>query len=202
MDPLENTIHQLLTVYLNNLSTDELTCATAAIKGIVHFKNVNGNDAIQQINKDSKDIYFICSGFVRCYYFDINGNEITHIFMKKNDFCYGELLIQNIPVYLYYETISNCEFLRIPVDLLSNLIHTSNTLKNLYISVLENALRYKMLREYSFVVQTATERYLNFIDTFQEIEKIVQQSYIASYLGITPVSLSRIRRALRKEFNS
>ena len=202
MNQLENTIEQMLISYLPALSNDKLVEAIDVLKSIVHQKNIVENCIIQQIDKDTNHIYFICSGFVRCFYFDTIGNEITHIFMKRNDFCYGELLIQNIPVYLNYETISNCDFLCIPVNSLSNLIYTSDILKNLYISVLEKSLRYKMQREYSLLVQNATARYIDFIETYQEIEKFIRQSHIASYLGITPVSLSRIRRALRKELDS
>ena len=199
MDHLEIAIEQMLTTYLSHLPADELTEATASLKNIVRQKTLTANQALQQTDGELKYIYFVYSGFVRCFYFDANGNEVTHFFMKKNDFCYGELMIRDLPVYLYYETISDCEFLYIPIKSLSDLMHTSDTLKSLYISVLENVLRYKMLREHGFLMQNATERYINFSAAFQEIEKIAQQSHIASYLGITPVSLSRIRRALRKE---
>jgi len=64
---------------------------------------------------------------------------------------------------------------------------------------LEKTIVYKMHRENAFLIKSATERYLDFKREFPLLEKRVNQSYIASYLGITPVSLSRIRRTIREE---
>lgn len=64
---------------------------------------------------------------------------------------------------------------------------------------LENSLLYKMEREYAFQIMSATERYIAFQREYKEIEKRINQRYIASYLGITPESLSRIRRTIKEE---
>lgn len=56
-----------------------------------------------------------------------------------------------------------------------------------------------MNRESGFQIKSATERYIDFKKEFPNLEKRVNQSYISSYLGITAVSLSRIRRTIREE---
>ena len=56
-----------------------------------------------------------------------------------------------------------------------------------------------MNRESEFQIKSATERYIDFKKEFPNLEKRVNQSYISSYLGITAVSLSRIRRTIREE---
>lgn len=56
-----------------------------------------------------------------------------------------------------------------------------------------------MQREYAFQIMSATERYITFQKEYKEIEKRVPQRYIASYLGVTPESLSRIRRTIKEE---
>lgn len=67
--------------------------------------------------------------------------------------------------------------------------------------ILESGLRYKVYREGSFLVQNATERYLEFRKRYPDLSGRIPQRYIATYLGITPESLSRIRSSLREDAN-
>ncbi|MCL1901702.1 MAG: Crp/Fnr family transcriptional regulator, partial [Firmicutes bacterium] len=60
----------------------------------------------------------------------------------------------------------------------------------------EKVIIYKEERERSFLLENATERYENFVQGFPDIHKRIKLKYIASYLGISPESLSRIRRKL------
>lgn len=65
------------------------------------------------------------------------------------------------------------------------------------IRLLENALRYKIYRENEFLVENATERYLHFRKMYPLICDKVKQHQLASYLGMKPESLSRIKKALK-----
>lgn len=69
----------------------------------------------------------------------------------------------------------------------------------IYIKKLEETIIYKMNRENGFQTKSETERYLEFKRSYYEIENRVNQSCIASYLGVSPVSLSRIRRTIKEE---
>ena len=66
----------------------------------------------------------------------------------------------------------------------------------MWIKMLEIGIQFKIDRQSSFLLKNATERYLNFQTLYPGLEKRVKQSDIASYLGINPVSLSRIRHHL------
>ena len=79
-----------------------------------------------------------------------------------------------------------------------SLIMSSEDLKTLWIQLLEEGLRYKMYRENGFLVENATERYLHFRRLFPMLCERVPQKHIATYLGITPESLSRIRKAMKE----
>ena len=78
-------------------------------------------------------------------------------------------------------------------------IMSSEALKTLWIQALKDGLRYKMYRENGFLVESATERYLHFKKLFPKLCEAVPQKHIATYLGIAPESLSRIRKAMREE---
>ena len=77
-------------------------------------------------------------------------------------------------------------------------IMSSEELKTLWIKLLEEGLRYKMYRENGFLVENATERYLHFRRLFPKLCERVPQKHIATYLGIAPESLSRIRKAMKE----
>lgn len=81
---------------------------------------------------------------------------------------------------------------------IKKLIFEHEQLKNVYLLLLENALRYKIYREHTFLVENAMERYLHFKKLYPQLCVNVKQQYIATYLGITPESLSRIRRSIKE----
>jgi CRP-like cAMP-binding protein len=62
--------------------------------------------------------------------------------------------------------------------------------------MLDKAIVYKEKRESDFLRKNGTQRYMDFIIEYPLLEKRIPHYYIASYLGLTPVSLSRIRKKL------
>ena len=79
------------------------------------------------------------------------------------------------------------------------LMKESVELKGIWITLLESGMRYKIYRENGFLVENATERYIAFRKRYPELAGRVPQRHIATYLGITPESLSRIRSAMKDE---
>ncbi len=79
------------------------------------------------------------------------------------------------------------------------LIDKYTDLKKFYIAYLENNwVLEKEQREIDIVMKEASERYLDFSQTYPNIENRVPLHYIASHLGITPTQLSRIRKKIKK----
>ena len=87
------------------------------------------------------------------------------------------------------------------LEQIKKMIFEDVLLKNAYMTLLENALRYKIYRENGFLVENATERYIHFRKLYPEICSSVKQQYIATYLGIAPESLSRIRKNMKETEN-
>lgn len=166
------------------------------ISNYVEFKK---NDMILSMWEEQKDVYLIFSGIVRSYYLDKDGDDVTKYFMKENDFCVGESLLSNSKSMQGFEALEDIKALKFNADELKKIILKSQDLTKCYIEYLEKNLIYKMERESGFQIMSATERYINFQKEYKEIEKRVNQSAIASYLGITPESLSRIRRTFKEE---
>lgn len=158
------------------------------------------NDVLIRIGNKNSYIFFVVSGILRDYYIDDDGNDITRFFSYEGGICGGEALISDESPTACTEALEDCILLRCLVSDFKKIIAGYSEAAKAYIWLLENSLAYKIRRENSFLMKSAAERYLDFKRENPGIEKRVSQKYIASYLGITPVSLSRIRRAL-KELN-
>lgn len=144
-------------------------------------------------------IGYVVKGVVRSYYLDHDGNDVTKNFHIEDHLIIDEALLGLNNSICTYEALEDCTILFAERFQVRLLIQQNDYIKNLYLFGLEDGLRYKIMRENAFLTQNATERYINFKKQYPMLEKRVKLAYIASYLGITPESLSRIRRVLREE---
>lgn len=155
-------------------------------------------DVILRMGDPCLSLGYVFSGAVRGYYLDKNGNDITRNFYMEHTFFLDEGLVDYKESACTYEALEYCRIVLLPIHVLKAKIYDNNNLKNLYLKGLEQSIRYKIARENSFLIQSATERYIDFKRNYGDLEHRVKQSHIATYLGITAESLSRIRRQLRE----
>ncbi len=141
-------------------------------------------------------IYYICEGLCRSYYIDQKGNDVTRFFIEEGDWCLTEIQILDEPSELCVETLEKCTFLVFQIADFS-VVNEDGFMKDVYIQALKNNIRYKIKRESIFLMCSATERYQDFKQRYPDLENRITQNQLASYLGITPTSLSRIRRTLK-----
>ena len=196
-------------------SHDALTVFRKGISKFIEFNEVEWNVVSQHVDTKSlkkkglfaqpgivcSEIGFIVSGSVR--YFNIkDGEEITGYFSFENELVssYRSFLTRE-PSLNYIQALEDTQLVII-------------THKNMQAMLANPMLAYKMERfgrlvaeHYlicyeermaSFITQTPEERYLDLLNTGREIIQRMPQHYIAHFLGITPVSLSRIRRRIMK----
>lgn len=155
------------------------------------------NEIINDLDAEQIQVYYICSGLIRSYFIDYQGNDITHFFLKEDDYCCSELIIQGKPDFLCFETLEDCRLLCISKRDLQRLLNKSDYCSALYIRILETMVINAIERERGLLTKTATERYLNFINENKGLEERIQKTHLASYLGVTPASLSRIRKTMK-----
>lgn len=156
-------------------------------------------EIILGIGEEMKKVYFILEGLTRSYYLDLEGRDVTKSFMGEYNFCCAESFLTKEKSIQCVETLEYTTALEFNADELKQLFLNDNDLRDVYIKFLEATIVYKMNRESGFQLKSATERYIDFKKEFPKLEECVNQSYISSYLGITAVSLSRIRRTIREE---
>lgn len=148
---------------------------------------------VQSIGHTCKTIYFVSNGSVRIYYFK-NEIDITESFELENSFvARAESLFSGKPSKKGIRTIEETTLIAIDANQLFKLFDTHQDLERLFRKIIEIAYINTVNRLESIQFYTAEERYANLIKDHPSILKRVPLKFIASYLGITPVSLSRIR---------
>lgn len=184
-------IEKMLGEYDRFINREDLTKLIDFNQTIIFKKG----DLIAADNKS----FLLLSGIIRGYYLDVNGNDVTHMFLFEGSTYGSDFLTTDKPHVCNFEALEECTAVELNRIVLLEQIKADKDLMMMYIHMLEEAMKRKILRETSLVTKTATERYLDLKKEYPDIEKRVAQAHIASYLGISPVSLSRIRRVIREE---
>ena len=147
-------------------------------------------------SKDTQ-IYFLREGLVRMYHIKENGEEITFSLIPANNVVANfDFIATEKPSPFYYETLENCSFFRIDYQVLDNIVSKNANLEANRKYFLRKMIFKVKERLETFVLLNPEERYLKFIKDFPDLTNRVPDKYIANVLGITPVSLSRIRKRI------
>lgn len=193
----EYLINQFINIV--NQSGVEITAdILGAIVNKAVFHVASKGSILQNAGEKTKATALVLNGICRAYYVDGDGNDITRGFSIPGTFCMDEGLFGYSESFVIWETLEETTLMFFEIQQMKELIYENSQLKNVYIMFLENALRYKIYRENGFLVENATERYIHFKKLYPMICNSVKQQYVATYLGIAPESLSRIKKALKE----
>lgn len=164
---------------------------------IKYFKKVNlkkGDYFIQQ-GKICKQIAFINKGTLRTYYFNHKAEEITSCFCTENSFStsYKSFILQE-PSNLSIQAIEEVELLVIDYNVLQRLYETSISWQNIGRIIAEK--EFIVMEKYAAVLnnETAKEKYLRLMEEQPIVLEKAKIKHIASFLGVTSRTLSRIRQ--------
>lgn len=138
-------------------------------------------------------LYLIRNGCLRLFFYN-EGKDITFQFFFEGDFVASfDSLHKRTPSLFYLESIEPTELTAIKRDDFYTLINNDFSLRKLYEEKLIDRFHTYQQLFLSRIKNTPQQRYEELLKEYPNIIKRVPQHYIASYLGITPVSLSRIR---------
>lgn len=177
------------------LSDQEKTWCQQCFEPISYPKN----QVIEAEHKVPKYLYFVAKGFVRLFHYNDKGDEITtHINCPPGFITSYSNFAQQTRADENLECITACTLLRITKPQLDSLILRSNAFKDFSIWVFQQSLSYNEIRSKDLATLTAEQRYIKLINQYPEILQHVPVQYIASFLGMNPKSLSRIRKQLNR----
>lgn len=168
------------------------------IKTSVTEKELPKDAYFSEAGKIPREVGFVIQGIFRFCYYNNKGEDITSYFIDENHFITDHQNFEaNMSASQYMQAVTDCKLLvfsKSDWEALSNTIRDWDTLMT---KIVQRCLVEKIERRSPLVSEDATTRYLFFIEKFPTLANRVPLSYIASYLGITQQSLSRIRKNIR-----
>lgn len=162
----------------------------------ISIKSIKKGDFILNYGEVCRHIYFVNSGFIRIYYYK-NGKSITEWFAGKKHFFFSiTSYFDETPSNLIIEAIEDTEIISLSKIGLEKYRKTNFEIANLNIEFFSGSLKLSQKRMESLQFETAKQRYFNLLKVQPEIINKVPLQFIASFLGITQETLSRIRANL------
>ena len=177
------------------LSSESLDALSSIL---IPMKYAKG-DVILREGDVCKYLYFIDKGLVRQYYFK-GGKEVTeHISYEKRMVICIESFLKQVPTTLIVEALEPTLVYLVPHDRLEMLTETSRQIELLYRKILEYALIRSQVHADIRRFESAPERYKRLLNSQPEIFLRAPLVHIASYLQMTPETMSRVRASIAAE---
>ncbi len=156
------------------------------------------DEYFSEAGKIAKQVGFILEGILRVCYYNNIGEEVTKYFIDENHFVVDLDSFDNkIPSSEYVQAVTNCRLIVFSEKNWEELSDTIVGWESIVNKIIKKALIQKVERRSSLVSEDGTTRYLAFMDKYPKLINRIPLSHLASYLGITQSSLSRIRRKIR-----
>lgn len=167
------------------------------LQDISTYTKIKKGEAIARTGEKATSIHLLIAGVMRAYYYDETGKQYNKKLFVPTTFV-GALtsLIVDEPSQMTYEALTDCKLFEVDFAKFKELCHTEIEVSNLYCNALEYIFIQYERRSLELMSLDATERYFKLKQRIPDIDDLIPQFQIASYLNITPVQLSRIRKKL------
>jgi CRP-like cAMP-binding protein len=163
-------------------------------------KEITKNGFVFKEGRVCDEYFFLENGFIRAFANDINGNDVTTNFYSSGQVVFEVSSFFNRTVSKEnFQAIIDCEGWYITYEQLNNLFHSMHDFRDFGRSILVKGFSSLKTRMLSMITETAEQRYETLLKTNPEIFQQAALKHIASYLGITDTSLSRIRKEYAKK---
>ena len=172
-----------------------------ALASRVSLRRVAKGTRLFQEGEQLEDFYLLYSGILRVFYQAANGMEITEWLLSRP----GMIIFPNYSLDKGFiadtstETLTDSELLHIPLEELLEIVRACPELPQIRFRLLVTALDSQNELKRNLTHRLPAERYAWLVENRPELVEKVPQKYIASFLGMTPVSLSRIRSRYKEK---
>lgn len=155
------------------------------------------DDYFSEAGKIPRQVGFVVDGVVRGCYYNNKGEEITRCFIPENNLVVDYPSFEaNAAAAEYLQASTDCRLIVFSKQVWEELSLTIVGWDNIKNKMVQKCL-YQKSRKNPVISQDATTRYLDFLENYPTLANRVALSHVASYLGITQQSLSRIRKNIR-----
>ena len=187
-DPILNNISRHI-----HLTDEETKRFTSALK----VKNLRKRQYLLQAGDVCRFENFVSKGLLRAYTIDDKGAEHT-LMLASEDWWISDLFsfLSDTPSAMHIDALEDSEIISIEKPDLEKLYIEIPKLERLMRILFQKAFMAQQQRILASISQSAEERYTSFVKKYPSLEQRIPQTQIASYLGITPETLSRVRKQL------
>ncbi len=162
-----------------------------------HLEVLKADDHFQHANMPVKRVGFIIEGYLRAYSVGSNGHDLVHYFLGPNTFFsemegffYGRKAQSSI------QAVTPCIITYLYIEDIEKIVQAIPTIELEIKKIGERAL-IEIYKSQAFLREgTSVHQYLYLLENYPDMMRSIPQMHIASYLGITKSSLSRIRKRL------
>ncbi len=165
------------------------------LQTLINTKQIYKGDSFIDAGQTPKSMAFVQKGLFRYFYTNEEGIEFTKGFFPENRVLISySAILQNRESYFTIQALEDSQIEVISYAKLDNQFSMYSWFNSFIISLIQKAYIIKEDREREFLLMDAEQRYEIFFKRFPGLDKRIKQHMIASYLGITPESLSRIKK--------
>lgn len=166
-----------------------------SIERLIVVKELPKSEYFSKSGQKNREFSFVVSGIARIYFLTNNGEEYTKHFAQSGDFLMATVE-PDAPSEVNIQALTDMKYLSISFVEFEKLLQTYPELMTAYNKLVFEYFGKKQKREINLLSKDATYNYEDFLKTFPDFEEKIAHYHIASYLGITPTQLSRIRKKL------
>ena len=175
-----------------NYSTINIACKFLPYIKTMQLKK---GDALLKIGQTPNKFAFVNSGLLRRSYYNQDGDCCTYLFMPEGTFFTDGIMMDKSPALFMIDALEDTQITFTPMDICERLIYENDEIVKSYLKVCELEV-INVTDEWKRFSLKAADRYKFFLEKYPMLEGRISQQEIASYLGITPVSLSRLKGSL------
>lgn len=162
-----------------------------------HGRNFGAGVHVIEAGQIVTEVHFLLSGIARYYYLTPDGKEFNKSFARCGQVLSSvSSLVTGAPSPFFIQALEPCECLSIEYADMTALCDSYREWESLVRRLLEQLVIKKERREADFLLLSAAERYKKYLIEFSDVADRIPHYHVASYLGITDVALSRIRKRL------
>lgn len=184
---------QQLKLYFTKLSADTVQSELDELIQQFSYEVLPKKELLLEAGQSSDTVYFICKGLVRIYYVK-EEKEITNWFIQENMmFAATYSILTGQPNYSSYETLEETHVLKIKYAVLESFYTRYHSLEHMGRKLIQAYYGAFMKKTFDVLFLSAEERYHLFVKDHADLLNRVPLRYVASYLGITQETLSRLR---------